>query len=538
MVDRRNRKDDMATQTSTPKFKVTYSAVGGNLDEIHREFDRALATVRADFGTTKHPFIAGATMPGNGPLVEVRSPIDREVVLGRFASADAGQVDRAVTAAKAGQKQWAAMRWQERVAAMRRAAEHIRSRRYEIAALMSIEVGKNRMESLGDAEESADLIDYYAQNVENNNGFTHPLGKLSENEQTMEVLRPFGVFAVISPFNFPLALATGMSSAALVAGNAVVLKPSVLSTFTAMFLAEAYDAAGLPQGVFNLVLGSGSGVGEKLIKHPSVDGIAFTGSHAVGMRLLREFGAGGPFAKPCLGELGGKNAAIVTSSADLDAAAEGVMRSAFGYGGQKCSACSRVYVERPVADDFVRLLLEKTGKLVIGDPTERDTYLGPVISADAAEQFAHAASKARKDGDVLAGGERLTVPPLDRGNFVEPTIAELPTDHEIFRTELFLPFLALARVDSFDQALHESNRVPLGLTGGLFSKDDAQIERFFDQMEAGVLYVNRRSGATTGAWPGVQSFCGWKGSGITGKGGCGPFYVQQYMREQSRTRMM
>jgi 1-pyrroline-5-carboxylate dehydrogenase len=253
--------------------------------------------------------------------------------------------------------------------------------------------------------------------------------------------------------------------------------------------------------------------------------------------LLREFGAGGPFAKPCLGELGGKNAAIVTKSADLDAAAEGVMRSAFGYGGQKCSACSRVYVDRSVADAFVDLLLEKTAKLVIGDPTKRDVYMGPVISADAAKQFAHAAAKARKDGEVLAGGERRTSEPMDRGNYVEPTIAELALDHEIFKSELFLPFLSLARVDSFDQAISESNRVPLGLTGGLFSSDEKEIGRFFDEMEAGVLYVNRRSGATTGAWPGVQSFCGWKGSGVTGKGGCGPFYVQQFMREQSRTRM-
>jgi len=528
----------MATQTPPKQFKITYSAVGGNLDEIHAHFDGALKSVRATFGGVKHPFIDGAVENGQGPGIEVRSPIDREIVLGTIASAGASQVDKAVGAAKRAQKAWGSLPWSQRVATMRRAAEHIRSRRYEIAALMSIEVGKNRMESLGDAEESADLIDYYATCVENNSGFTHPLGKLSENEQTMEILRPFGVFAVIAPFNFPLALATGMTSAALVAGNAVVLKPSVLATFTATMLAQAYAAAGVPAGVFNLVIGSGSGVGEKLITHPAIDGIAFTGSHAVGMRLLREFGASGPYAKPCLGELGGKNAAIVTRSADLDAAAEGVMRSAFGYGGQKCSACSRVYVDRSVADAFIELLLEKTGKLAIGDPTKREVYLGPVISDDAAKQFAHAAAKARKDGDVLAGGERLTAPPLDRGNYVEPTIAELPLDHEIFSTELFLPFLALARVNSFDEALTQGNRVPLGLTGGLFSKDDAEIDRFFNEMEAGVLYVNRRSGATTGAWPGVQSFCGWKGSGITGKGGCGPFYVQQFMREQSRTRML
>src|SRR5215472_18094340 len=172
----------MATQTAEKKkFKITYSAIGGNLDEIHGEFDRALSAVKAGFGATKHPFINGAETKGNGPAIEVRSPIDRDMVLGSFTSADAAQVDKAVAAAKAGQKQWAAMGWKERVATMRRAAENIRERRYEIAALMAIEVGKNRMESLGDAEESADLIDYYAQTVEDNGGYQHPLGKLSPN---------------------------------------------------------------------------------------------------------------------------------------------------------------------------------------------------------------------------------------------------------------------------------------------------------------------------------------------------------------------
>ena len=185
----------MATQTPEKKFKITYSAIGGDLDQIHRDFDRALDAVRGGFGSQKHPFIDGATVKGGGAVVEVRSPIDRDVVIGSFASADAAQVDKAVQSAKAGQKRWAGMPWRERVATMRRAAEAIRERRYEIAALMSIEVGKNRMESLGDAEESADLIDYYAQTVEDNHGYTHPLGKLADNENTMEVLRPFGVFA-------------------------------------------------------------------------------------------------------------------------------------------------------------------------------------------------------------------------------------------------------------------------------------------------------------------------------------------------------
>jgi 1-pyrroline-5-carboxylate dehydrogenase len=239
-----------------------------------------------------------------------------------------------------------------------------------------------------------------------------------------------------------------------------------------------------------------------------------------------------------LGELGGKNAAIVTHSADLETAAEGVMRSAFGLQGQKCSACSRVYVDKRVAEPFLQLLVEKTKGIVIGDPTKREVFVGPVINQKAVEKFEHAAAAAKRDGKILIGGRRLQTPPFDKGSFVEPTIAQLPLDHELFQEELFLPFLSVGIVDSFDQALEESNRSHLGLCGGLFSKDENEIARFFDEMEAGVLYVNRRTGATTGAWPGVQSFCGWKGSGMTGRGGCGPYYVGQFLREQSRTRMM
>jgi 1-pyrroline-5-carboxylate dehydrogenase len=305
----------------------------------------------------------------------------------------------------------------------------------------------------------------------------------------------------------------------------------------------------LPKGAFNIVYGTGEKIGGYLTKHPDIDGVAFTGSREVGMDLLREVGAGGRHSKPIFGELGGKNAAIVTASADLEMASEGVMRSAFSLQGQKCSACSRVYVDKRVADEFLRLLLEKTKALVIGDPTKREVYLGPVINEASFKRFEEAAKAARRDGKILHGGQRLLdsdrlpngeralVRSFDRGYFVAPTIAQLPLDHELFQQELFLPFLSVGIVDSFDEALREANRSDFGLTGGLFSQDENEIARFFDEMEAGVLYVNRRTGATTGAWPGVQSFCGWKGSGITGRGGCGPYYPAQFLREQSRTRM-
>ncbi|MDQ6824741.1 MAG: aldehyde dehydrogenase family protein [Candidatus Eremiobacteraeota bacterium] len=528
----------MSTQAPAKQPKITYSAIGGNMDEIHSGFEAALATVRSRLDNKHDLYINGQQQKGEGRSFQTHSPINLDVVVGEFSTASERQVDAAVSAAKRAQKAWGLTPWQERIAVLRRAAENIRKRRYELAAIMSIEVGKNRFESLGDAEESADLIDYYADQMQEANGYERPLGQLSPNERTADVLRPFGVFVVIAPFNFPLALSTGMSSAALLGGNAVVYKPSVQAPLTGAQLAQAYHDAGIPAGVFNLLFGSGEAVGEPLIRHPQVDGIAFTGSKDVGMRLLREFGASGRFPKPCLGELGGKNAAIVTASADLDAASDGVMRSAFGLQGQKCSACSRVYVDERIADRFLELLVQKTKAIVIGDPTQRDVYFGPVINENSVKKYVESAELARATGSLFAGGERLRTAPLDRGYYVAPAIARLPLDHELFSRELFLPFLSVGITKSFDESLQQANRSELGLCGGLFTQDDAEVQRFFDEMEAGVLYVNRRTGATTGAWPGVQSFTGWKGSGITGKGGCGPYYVSQFMREQSRTRMV
>jgi 1-pyrroline-5-carboxylate dehydrogenase len=210
--------------------------------------------------------------------------------------------------------------------------------------------------------------------------------------------------------------------------------------------------------------------------------------------------------------MGGKNPAIVTRNADLDEAAEGIMRSAFGFGGQKCSANSRVYVERPVHDELVKLLVEKTEKIVIGDPVVRENWLGPIIDERAVERHQQAVSEARRDGQVLIGGERLSDGDLARGFYVEPTVVGgLPADHRVFRDEFF------------------------GLTAGVYSEDQAEVQTFLDRIQAGVLYVNRRAGATTGAWPGIQAFGGWKGSGSTGKAGLSMYYVAQFLREQSHT---
>jgi 1-pyrroline-5-carboxylate dehydrogenase len=297
---------------------------------------------------------------------------------------------------------------------------------------------------------------------------------------------------------------------------------------------EAYRDAGVPDGVINLVMGPGSVMGAELVANDAIDGIVFTGSYEVGMGLQRVFTKAWP--RPCIVEMGGKNPAIVMASADLDEAAEGIMRSAFGFGGQKCSANSRVYVERPAHDELVRLLVQKTESLTIGDPLLRANWLGPLTDQSAVDRYQQAVAEARRDGRVFCGGERLTEGDLGRGFYVEPTVAGgLPADHRLFRDELFAPFTAVHAVDDLEEALRLSNASLYGLTAGIYSADETQVERFLEGIEAGVLYVNRRAGATTGAWPGVQPFGGWKGSGSTGKAALGPWYVAQFLREQSHT---
>jgi 1-pyrroline-5-carboxylate dehydrogenase len=400
---------------------------------------------------------------------------------------------------------------------------------------MAFEVGKNRSESLAEVNESAELIRYYCDQMEANKGFLRPLESPGAGQETVSLLRPYGVWAVIAPWNFPLALATGMTAGALVAGNTVVFKPSSESPVLGFELCRALSDAGIPRGVFNLVTGPGGTLGVELQENPHVDGLIFTGSKAVGINLYHNFAK--IFPKPVITEMGGKNPAIVTAYADLDQAAEGVMRAAFGFGGQKCSACSRVYVDQSVKDKFLAMLKDYTQKFVkTGDPTRKEVFLGPVINAAAVETYSRAAEEIRREGGRFAyGGNVLKRGEFENGYFVEPAIVDrLPTEHRLFREELFVPFLVVAGVESLEEALRLSNGSEYGLCAGIYSKNQKELNTFFEHIEAGVTYANRRAGATTGAWPGVNSFGGWKGSGSTGKSALGPNYVQQFMREQSR----
>jgi len=515
-------------------FRVTYATLSTDDDALHEAYDRGIETARSWLGEDHGMIVNGEHRRGiAGQEYEERSPIDRDLVIGRFACASPGDVHDAVTAARAAAPEWAATPWQQRVAILERAADQISEHRSELAALMAMEVGKNRLEALGDVEESADLIRYYCHQMEANDGFALPMGRLVETEATSDVMRPYGVWAVISPFNFPMALSAGPLGAALVAGNTAVLKPSEQGVFTGLMTVAAMHEAGVPKGVLHAVTGPGETVGAALVTDPRVDGLTFTGSYETGMEIFRSFATA--FPKPVICEMGGKNPVIVAAAADIDTAAEGTLRSAFGLQGQKCSAASRAYVDRSVFGEFVNALVERTQAINIGNPLDRGVYVGPVIDEAAVARFEAAVLEAQRSGQVFVGGHRVVDGDLARGNYLAPTVVEVPRDSELWTKELFVPLIALTPVDSFDEALDLANATPLALTAGLFSEEQSDVDRFLERIEAGVVYVNRRAGATTGAWPGVQPFGGWKGSGTNGKAGGGPYYLQQYLREQSRT---
>ncbi len=520
--------------TSTPRMKITYSTLSADNEELQSAFDTALEKARGELGRS-YPMLIGGEERRAAKEFEDRSPIDTDIVVSRFPVGTRQDARDAVAAARAAFPAWRDLGWRKRIELLRRAADIISERQFAYAALMSIEVGKNRLEALGDVEETADLLRYYSDVMEQNDGFVKPMGSLSPTEHTRSVLRPHGVFAIISPFNFPMALAGGPCAGALIAGNTVVLKPSSDAPLLGYKFGEALRDAGLPDGVFNLVTGPGETVGAELQENPDVDGMVFTGSYEVGMQLYKGFTRNYP--RPIIAEMGGKNPAIVTAEADLDEAAEGVMRSAFGFDGQKCSANARVYVESSVARQFVDKLVERTKSIAVGDPTERRNWMGPVINQRALDKFTQAVDEVKASGgSIEVGGEVLRDGATQRGYFPQPTVVTgLPTDHRLFHDEIFVPLLVVGEVDSLDEALQLANATEYGLTAGIFSHDDGEIRRFLDTIQAGTVYVNRRAGATTGAWPGIQSFGGWKGSGSSGKSGLGPYYVQQFMREQSQT---
>ena len=518
-------------------FKLTYATMFNPPEELHKGFDKAVAKLKKNLGKEYGMIIDGKDVFAQEKF-EDRSPVNTDWVLAVMQKGNAKHAEMAIAAARKAFPAWSRTPWEKRVKLVRKASALIEKRIFELGAAMALEVGKNRMESLGDVQETADLIYYSARMMEENKGFVKPMGKdplVGYDSTNTSVLRPYGVWLIISPFNFPFALTGGPTGAALVAGNTIIIKPATDTAWIVRLFAECLRDAGIPDGVFNFVTGPGSTLGQALVDSPEIDGATFTGSFDVGMNLYRDF-AKRNYVRPVVLELGGKNPAIVSRNANLEDAATGIVRSAFGLQGQKCSAASRVLVEAPAYKELVAKLKEKTDALVIGDPTDRATYLGPVINKSAYNDFKNFTEDINgSGGNFLTGGNVKTGGMFDNGFFCEPTfVTDLPYSHPLWQQEMFLPITTIGKVKNLDEAMKIANSVNYGLTAGFYGSQK-ETAWFFDNIEAGVTYANRPQGATTGAWPGFQPFGGWKGSGASGKNGGGYYYVQLYMHEQIQT---
>jgi acyl-CoA reductase-like NAD-dependent aldehyde dehydrogenase len=516
-------------------FRLTYATMFNPPEELHERFEKSLAKMRGRLGATHPMYVDGRDVPA-AATTEHASPIDSRILIGRFPNANAQEVDAAIAAAHRAFPAWRDAGMQ-RVALMRKVARILEERVYDIAAALTLEVGKNRLEALGEAQECVDFFDVYAEDFEKHGGYAFELPNdpttafVSRNRS---IMRPYGVWAVIAPFNFPIALAAGPVAAALVTGNTVVLKCATDTPWAGRLLADCIRDAGVPAGVFNYVNGTGSSVGEQMIRDARTAGATFTGSVTVGRTIMGQM-ASGPYPRPYIAEMGGKNPTIVTENADLDRAAAGIARSAYGMGGQKCSALSRLYVHEKVADSLLAKVEQEIDKIRIGDPTERATGLGPVINKRAHEAYArYVADLKARGAKFRRGGRQPSEGAFARGYYVEPVLAEADLSDPLWKHEMFLPILMVHRYRDRDEAMRLANDTDMGLTAGFFGSKD-EIPWFQENIQAGVIYANRGAGATTGAWPGYQPFGGWKGSGSSGKAIASAYYLPLYLREQSRT---
>lgn len=520
------------------KLKVTYATSSVEDPSFHERFEEALSLVRRKILRQEFPALVGGkkVFPTRGNAFTKKSPINTSWDLGSFPLLGHKDAEQAVLAAKKALSSWSGLPWKRRVKILRKVADLVDKEVFTLSAVTALEVGKNRLEAFGDVSEVSALIRYYCDQMEENNGYITPMLSPGGVGRNVSVMKPFGVWGVISPFNFPAALAGGPMAAALLAGNTVVFKPASETPLIGYLLVKLFHQVGVPPKALSFITGSGGEVGEAMVGEEDVAGLTFTGSYAVGMEIYHKF-AQRRWLHPLVLEMGGKNAAVVSRRANLELAAQGIVRSAFGLSGQKCSACSRVFVEKSIYKDLVGLLLEKTGALKVGDPTQREVFMGPVINRGAYEKYQRFIKEFEESGQkIVFGGRVLTGGGLNQGYFVEPAIVEISDpNHPLFQEELFSPLVGVYPVRNLAEALRLTNESRYGLTGGFYSRDQEEVEEYLREVEAGVVYVNRAAGATTGAWPGQQPFGGWKASGSTGRGGGGKWYLLSYLREQSQT---
>jgi 1-pyrroline-5-carboxylate dehydrogenase len=489
----------------------------------------ALASVRARFGE-HYPLVIDGKKVETEKKIRSLNPSNPNEVVGLTSSASKDQAREAIAAAAAAFEGWKRTPADERAGFLFKAAELLRQRRFEYDALLTLEVGKNWPEADGDIAEAIDFLEFYAREALRY-AQPQPVVPIDGERNELRYI-PLGVGAVIPPWNFAGAITIGMTAAAIVTGNTVVLKPSSDSAVIAAWFVDLMHEIGLPKGVLNFVPGSGSEIGDLIVSHPLVRFISFTGSKEVGLHI-NELAAkpqpGQKWIKRVVAEMGGKDSIIVAADADLDAAVEGVAVSAFGFQGQKCSACSRAIIEEPIYEAFLEKLKARVATIVVGDVTQPGIDMGPVINESALKSIAEYIEIGRREGRLVSGGKRVG----DAGYFLEPTvIADVDPQARIAQEEIFGPVLAVIKAKNFDHAMEIANNTEFGLTGSLYTTDDAKIERAREEFFVGNLYFNRKS---TGAYVGVHPFGGFNMSGTDSKAG-GRDYLLLFMQAKTISR--
>lgn len=496
-----------------------------SLEERDRA-QKAFQTVRQQLGKTYLPLVNGERINTSDRINSV-NPSNPPEVVGEIGLLSVEQAEEAIQAAKAAFPAWRKTSAKQRATILRKAADLMEQRRAELSAWMVLETGKPLGQADPEVSEAIDFCRYYADEMERlDQGYAYDL----PGETNRYHYQPLGIVVVISPWNFPLAIPTGMTVAALVAGNCTLLKPAETSCVIAAKLAEILVEAGMPKGVFQYIPGKGSTVGAYLVKHPNVNMITFTGSQEVGCRIYADAAIlqpGQKHLKRVVAEMGGKNAIVVDESADLDQAVQGVVYSAFGYSGQKCSACSRVIILASIYDTFVNRLVEATRSLNVGVAEHPSTQVGPVIDATAQNRIRASIEQGKLEATVA-----LEMPSPEVGYFVAPVIFTdvLPTA-KLAQEEIFGPVLAVIKAQNFDEAIAIANGTDYALTGGLYSRTPSHIERAEAEFEVGNLYINR---TITGAIVARQPFGGFKLSGVGSKAG-GPDYLLQFLEPRAIT---
>jgi 1-pyrroline-5-carboxylate dehydrogenase len=482
--------------------------------DVAAKMQRAIEQVRGELGRDYPLVIGGERISTDAKIVSI-DPSDPKSVVGRVSKAGKKEAVHALDAALAAFAEWKHVPAAKRAQVLFDAARVVRERKFEFGAWMCFEVGKSWVEADADVAETIDFLEFYGREAIRLAG-EQPLTRIPGEKNALDYI-PLGVGAVIPPWNFPLAIMAGMTTASIVAGNTVLLKPSSDSPVVAAKFAEVLEEVGLPKGVLNFVPGSGADVGDFIVQSPKTRFIAFTGSKEVGLRINQEAAVpreGQIWIKRAILEMGGKDSIIVDDDCDLDAAVTGVLGSAFGFQGQKCSACSRAIVHSGVYDAFVEKLLPRVNAIKQGAPyTSRDIYMGPVINEKAAESILGYIETGKTEGELLAGGLRASGP----GYFIQPTLfGDVSPEATISKEEIFGPVLALLKARDFDHALELANNTEYGLTGSLYSNDRAHIDRARREFHVGNLYFNRKC---TGALVGVHPFGGFNMSGTDSKAG-------------------